>query len=195
MEWTYVDQKRSLEIFVQICRGVKVLHDPPLKMIHRDLKPANILFSRMKNNLVKLGDLGLITMRDEFKDDLENFDLSVSKNKFIALHFNSFILTAIRPETCYTIIFIIMILKIQTNQSSTFLDGSIHTGGVGTRLYMAPEIREGKVYSSPVDIYALGIILLELFCTFQTGSERIQIILQVTQAHSLPEELTLYKGY
>ena len=85
MEWTYVDQKRSLEIFVQICRGVKVLHDPPLKMIHRDLKPANILFSRMKNNLVKLGDLGLITMRDEFKDDLENFDLSVSKNIFVAL--------------------------------------------------------------------------------------------------------------
>ena len=75
------------------------------------------------------------------------------------------------------------------------MDGSIHTGGVGTRLYMAPEIREGKVYSSPVDIYALGIILLELFCTFQTGSERIQIILQVTQAQSLPEELTLYKGY
>ena len=119
----------------------------------------------------------------------------MSKNIFVAVHFNSFILTDIIPETNYTIIFITMILKIQTNQSSTFLDGSIHTGGVGTRLYMAPEIREGKVYSSPVDIYALGIILLELFCTFQTGSGRIQIILQVTQAHSLPEELTLYKGY
>ena len=78
MEWTEIDENHSLDIFIQICRGVKVLHDPPLKMIHRDLKPANILFSRVKKDRVKLGDLGLITMRDDFKDDLDNLDLMVS---------------------------------------------------------------------------------------------------------------------
>jgi serine/threonine protein kinase len=31
----------ALEIFSQICRGVKALHT--LKIVHRDLKPANVL--------------------------------------------------------------------------------------------------------------------------------------------------------
>jgi len=31
----------ALEIFSQICKGVKALHT--LKIVHRDLKPANVL--------------------------------------------------------------------------------------------------------------------------------------------------------
>ena len=63
---------------------------------------------------------------------------------------------------------------------------TIHTSGVGTRLYMAPEIRDGDIYSYPVDIFALGIILLELFSTFGTESERVVTILQATQNSQLP---------
>ena len=37
-------------------------------MIHRDLKPANILFS-IEKGIVKLGDLGLITMKDDTPDE------------------------------------------------------------------------------------------------------------------------------
>ena len=151
-----ISAAENLNWFGQICRGVSVLHG--IRMIHRDLKPANILFSKDKG-IVKLGDLGLITIK-EGGNDAENG-------------------------------------TFRRDAGNASLDTSIHTGGVGTRLYMAPELREGENYSYPVDIFALGIILLELFCLFGTQSERVFTIERVKQpkAKSLPNELcTQYKG-
>ena len=64
---------------------------------------------------------------------------------------------------------------------NSILEGSIHTGGIGTRLYMAPELREGLPYSYPIDIYALGVILLELFEIFSTQQERVTVILRASE--------------
>ncbi|MCA9433216.1 MAG: protein kinase, partial [Candidatus Omnitrophica bacterium] len=36
--------------------------------------------------------------------------------------------------------------------------------GTGTRLYMAPELVEGKAASTPSDIYALGVLLYQVVC-------------------------------
>lgn len=147
-----IDARRSLDIFHQICCGVKVLHD--FQMIHRDLKPANILFS-MEKGIVKLGDLGLITMKDDTTD---------------------------------------MVANVTSKRAAN--ESSVHTSGVGTRLYMAPELRNGQKYSHPVDIFALGIILLELFCKFGTQTERVITILQATHAsQQLPNGLiTEFQG-
>ena len=48
-------EKTIWSIFIQIVKGLKVLHDNNL--IHRDLKSANILI--MKNGIYKLGDLNI----------------------------------------------------------------------------------------------------------------------------------------
>lgn len=51
-----------------------------------------------------------------------------------------------------------------------------HTQQVGTHLYMSPEQVSGKPYSYKVDIYSLGLILFELFATFNTEMERIDTL-------------------
>jgi serine/threonine protein kinase len=57
---------------------------------------------------------------------------------------------------------------------------------------MAPELRNSESYSYPVDIFALGIILLELFSIFGTQTERITVIIKATSSlsSSLPINLT-----
>jgi len=45
---------------------------------------------------------------------------------------------------------------------------------------MAPELREGLRYSYPIDVYALGVILLELFSIFSTQQERVTVILRAS---------------
>mmetsp|Transcript_26596 Transcript_26596/g.37986 ORF Transcript_26596/g.37986 Transcript_26596/m.37986 type:complete len:201 (+) Transcript_26596:2-604(+) len=47
-----------------------------------------------------------------------------------------------------------------------------HTAGVGTASYAAPEQITHKNYDSAVDIFSLGLILLELFSNFTSEHER-----------------------
>jgi len=64
------------------------------------------------------------------------------------------------------------------------------TRDVGTCLYSAPESKETGDYTSKVDIYALGVILLELWHPFNTGMERIVVIQQATGKRELPSDFT-----
>merc|ERR1719456_526796 len=50
------------------------------------------------------------------------------------------------------------------------------TRGCGTPLYGAPEQFESKNYGTKVDIYALGIILFEIFVPFREKRERYKAI-------------------
>lgn len=56
------------------------------------------------------------------------------------------------------------------SRNNTFTDG--HTRGVGTASYAAPEQITENDYGPEVDIFALGIILLELFSNFTSEHER-----------------------
>lgn len=68
-----------------------------------------------------------------------------------------------------------------------------HTSQVGTQLYMSPEQLSGKGYSFKVDIFSLGLILLELLVPFSTQMER-QRVLEAARAHSFPSPfLSQYK--
>jgi surface protein len=51
----YIDEKIIKDIIIQICKGLKVIHDN--KMIHRDLTPDNIFIN--ENNKIKIGDFGV----------------------------------------------------------------------------------------------------------------------------------------
>jgi serine/threonine protein kinase len=50
--------------------------------------------------------------------------------------------------------------------------GAHHTAGVGTASYAAPEQITRKNYGPAVDIFSLGLILLELFSNFTSEHER-----------------------
>ncbi|GAA5860143.1 hypothetical protein JCM8547_009200 [Rhodosporidiobolus lusitaniae] len=62
------------------------------------------------------------------------------------------------------------------------MDESDLTSGVGTSLYMSPELmtRGGKQrsvkYSNKIDMYSLGIVFFELWHPFKTGMERIRCL-------------------
>lgn len=53
--------------------------------------------------------------------------------------------------------------------------GEGHTAEVGTASYCAPEQLAGNVYDHRVDIYAVGIIVIELFVPFSTGMVRVPV--------------------
>ena len=67
-----IDYYNKIDLCLQIAKGLKDLKD--LGYYHRDLKPDNILI--FNNNTWKIGDLGLIT----YRDDDELYD---KKNEFI----------------------------------------------------------------------------------------------------------------
>jgi len=65
-----------------------------------------------------------------------------------------------------------------------------HTRGVGTIPYASPEQISHGDYTVSADIYSLGIILLELYSVFNTGSERIQVISNLKNLGKLPALIT-----
>lgn len=52
---TYFPEKDIWSYFIQMCRGMKALHE--LKICHRDLKCANVFLT--KDKTVKIGDLNV----------------------------------------------------------------------------------------------------------------------------------------
>jgi serine/threonine protein kinase len=64
---------------------------------------------------------------------------------------------------------------------------------VGTPLYQSPEQIEGKPYNERVDIYSLGLILLELTSVFKTQSERRFVLEAVRNSGIIP--LSIHNRY
>uniref|UniRef100_A0A8D3DKH6 non-specific serine/threonine protein kinase n=1 Tax=Scophthalmus maximus TaxID=52904 RepID=A0A8D3DKH6_SCOMX len=61
------EHNQCLDIFLQIAEAVDFLHGKGL--MHRDLKPSNIFFTM--DDVVKVGDFGLVTAMDQEEDDDE----------------------------------------------------------------------------------------------------------------------------
>lgn len=53
---------------------------------------------------------------------------------------------------------------------------AVHTEQVGTQLYMSPEQLNGINYNHKVDIFAMGLILLELLVPFKTQMQRVNVL-------------------
>ena len=63
---TYIDEKVIKDIIIQICHGLKDIHNA--KIIHRDLSPDNIFIN--ENNKIKIGDFGIATIINESNDSI-----------------------------------------------------------------------------------------------------------------------------
>jgi serine/threonine protein kinase len=64
------------------------------------------------------------------------------------------------------------------------------TNLVGTKLYMSPEQRRCLKYDRKVDIYSLGLILLDLLTPFATDAERYGVLTKAKETLELPSLLT-----
>jgi len=69
-------------------------------------------------------------------------------------------------------------ISMPMSPSTAIVTGS-HTTGVGSPLYCSPEQLKGERYDSKVDIFALGVILYEMFHIFSTQMERVTHITQL----------------
>ncbi|CAD8063661.1 unnamed protein product [Paramecium sonneborni] len=70
LQKTNFNQIEILNIFLQIAKGIKALHDQ--KIIHRDIKPANILRS---DGIYKLSDFGFAIIENDFESIIKRFSV------------------------------------------------------------------------------------------------------------------------
>eukprot|EP00826_Nyctotherus_ovalis_P020821 TRINITY_DN16604_c0_g2_i2.p1 TRINITY_DN16604_c0_g2~~TRINITY_DN16604_c0_g2_i2.p1 ORF type:complete len:611 (+),score=158.63 TRINITY_DN16604_c0_g2_i2:73-1905(+) len=71
-------------------------------------------------------------------------------------------------------------------ESAESSEGTAHTEGAGTKQYLSPEQESGR-YGQKVDVYAAGLILMELSCLFATEHERLLAFEKVRKRRCLPE--------
>lgn len=131
------------------------------QLIHRDLKPQNILFS-LDGKRLKIGDFGLATLN--FHENYQSSNMDESSSMEVA------------P------------IMVEGENDHTKL--SLHTSGLGTSIYAAPEQQNQIYYDHRVDMYSLGIILLEMFYPVVTEMERVYIISGLKERRQLPENFT-----
>lgn len=189
---------RNLKIFESILLGVDYIHNKE-NLIHRDLKPNNIFFSGEK---VKIGDLGLATdslnkkcdmmcpspilerslidgkdtyshnfqtcqgyeSEDYSKDELgldSSFKLQIEETEFSP----SDMFFEIEKDN-YNI------NQVKHSAELEEIPNIVHTSNIGTSQYAAPEQLNNIYYDNKVDIYSLGLILLELVYVFKTRMEK-----------------------
>lgn len=147
--------RKAFNIFRQIVNGLEHIHSKGI--IHRDLKPAvslstlpSVMFR--KNHIHPQGKLFL--NQNIFAGDDDNWrigDFGLSK-----------MMRDAHPVSPGSNEFF---------PSRNYSDDG-HTAGVGTASYAAPEQITDTHYGPEVDIFALGMILLELFSNFTSEHER-----------------------
>ncbi|KAG7401305.1 hypothetical protein PHYBOEH_002109 [Phytophthora boehmeriae] len=155
-----IDAAKNMHIFRQIVNGLKYIHKQGL--VHRDIKPANIFLTR--ESCVKIGDFGL------------------SKNTLqTSLH--------LKPSRYFCEEGDDSLDSLSFGTDAEMEEVSEFSAGVGTPLYSSPEQTHGSHASAaPSDVYSLGILLCELYCTFGTQMERY-VVLNNVRKEELPPSL------
>lgn len=144
------------KIMYNIMCGLKFLHSAGI--VHRDLKPANILVDGFCN--AKICDFGLARPTDGIIDPIQT--CGDTKN-LVKLYQNLNDQTGGYGKELKKI-------KKEISQRVTVLQNNhqnfkrVLTSHVSTRIYRAPEvILLEKHYNKPIDIWACGVILAEMF--------------------------------
>ena len=141
---TSIDIPFALQLFSQIVKGVKYVHQKGL--IHRDLKPSNCFLLDGQATIVKIGDFGL--SRESVKGAIDSTKSTDSLGNLDD----------------------VLLRSSASNQTKTFAGDHTNTAGVGTYLYASPEQISGRDYDSSTDIFSLGVMLFELCFPMYTVS-------------------------
>ncbi|ETO83317.1 PEK protein kinase [Phytophthora nicotianae P1976] len=154
-----IDVSKNMHIFRQIVNGLKYVHSKGL--VHRDIKPANIFLTR--EFCVKIGDFGLS------KNTLQT-SLNLHPSRYLCEEgYDSF-----DSMSC-------------NSTDEEMEEVSEFSVGVGTPLYSSPEQTNGlQTCVAPSDVYSLGVLLCELFCTFTTQMERYVVLSNVRKGQLPP---------
>lgn len=187
------DVNRRMSYFKQILNGILYLHKNHI--IHRDIKPANIFFKPNSNSEtelydVKIGDFGLSkklkTHIDKnyydinySNDSLCDYDIISSNktpNKTLNINesdsdsdFDSD--KSINSNSTFTT----STKQIAEQIAEQCLVIKCLTSNVGTGIYCAPETKTNN-YCNLIDVYSLGIILIELLTDCKTQFEKLKLI-------------------
>jgi serine/threonine protein kinase len=147
----------------------------------RDLKPSNVFVCHDPHGInFKIGDFGLSKLiRSTFQDSPQG---SAQRVVFEAYdekggHF------VVQPSE------VALVDAPLISKDRRFHIREPLTAGVGTASYAAPEQATSKVYGSSADIFSLGLILLELMCSFSTEHERLQVFGDCRHKRKVPDEV------
>jgi serine/threonine protein kinase len=154
---------RIWNMIAQLVNGLSHMHHEQ-QMCHRDLKPSNIFV--MPGGTVKIGDLGLATHIMAIGEDVLDDVKDINRNQFA--HDEHQRALSSRDET-----------------------PQAPTTGVGTFLYTAPEVLDGKYYDNKCDMYSLGIVIFEAFYPMQTAMERYCCLQDIRATGKVPVDFTV----
>lgn len=192
-----------LQYYLQILKGVEYLHTNGL--IHRDLKPDNIFAKTYNNKLIfKIGDFGLTRKNNQNKlknaKKQEYQELNKLLENLIGCEESNSVIIKTNSNNKMSKNNLLMIgndsklITIHENASNE--DEEINqilslTTEVGTGIYKAKEIETG-FYDKSIDIYALGIILIEFLINSNTNHEKVS---KLTEIFKLVESGEKYIPY
>ncbi|KAL8424487.1 hypothetical protein Efla_003512 [Eimeria flavescens] len=155
-----VDAARGAQFVSQLVQGVAFCHGRGV--IHRDLKPSNMFLTR--DGAVRIGDFGL-ALREDLRDQAAAQQQAAPQRAAGRAAAAAAGAAAGAPA----------------GAAAARGFGLNRTRGVGTRVYAPPEQLEGRVYGSGVDIWALGLVALDLFTRSATVMERSEILQRARQ--------------
>ena len=142
--------------------GIEYLHSNNL--IHRDIKPENIFIvtNLDKTISLKIGDFGLSTVYSKNKKitNIDNEPNNIKEEYQLELNKLDESHKSDKPDESD---------EPDFNEFKQIMNLSVD---VGTGIYRAKEIDTGH-YDKSIDIYSLGVILIEFLIEFNTTHEKI----------------------
>lgn len=85
------------------------------------------------------------------------------------------------------------VLNNSNSKSNKRNTADSHSVGIGTALYMAPEIYFDAHYTSLVDMFSLGVIIVEMCYPMETQSERVRVLSALKPLKTQDISIATYK--